>query len=474
MMLRRRGVAGGGGATTSHFGSASGSVGAACLALGVVLAAATRIQARPITVGAAALSLPTSAAELRDIRAIAEVEQAVKSFERREFDACLQQLGMAVKAHPELAPPGALFAKLAFVGDQPALARSALERAVTEDPEHPEVYVLFGNLALMESRLTDASVHFEKAKSLAKAERWTDGQRQRFGRLCHEGNAFVPESRGNWKAAQTALSAWLEQEPSNARARYRLGKVLFSLGEQNSAFQELKRAANDDATIEPAPITMGWLYTRDRNYGKAQEWMDYVVKIAPDALRVRTAVASWLLEQGRGHEAQTQVEAAAKLDAKSNEVKWLLGLAARAWKDFSRSEEIFQALALESPGDAWLRNQLALMLVEQADGAKKRKALELAELSVRQNPNAADALATLGTVYFRLNRLDDAEKVLRAVVASGKGNSDAAYMLARVQADQGHLENAPSLLRTALAAPGLFIFRKDAQEWLERVSSTPK
>ena len=50
----------------------------------------------------------------------------------------------------------------------------------------------------------------------------------------------------------------------------------------------------------------------------------------------------------------------------------------------------------------------------------------MAEFSVRQNPNALDALVTLGTVYYRLKRLDDAEKVLQAVYNSGKGNSDAA------------------------------------------------
>ena len=118
-----------------------------------------------------------------------------------------------------------------------------------------------------------------------------------------------------------------------------------------------------------------------------------------------------------------------------------------------------------------MRNQLALVLAEQADDAKRRRALELAELSVRQNPKDADALATLGTVYYRLNRLDEAEKVLQAVVNSGKGNSDAAYILARVKADRGHPDTAPPLLKMALSAPGLFIFRKDAQQWLDRLTT---
>ena len=152
----------------------------------------------------------------------------------------------------------------------------------------------------------------------------------------------------------------------------------------------------------------------------------------------------------------------------------MLGLAARARKEYGRSEEIFPALAQESPGDAWLRNQLALVLVEQADEAKRRRALELAQLSLRQNPNAPDALATLGTFYYRLKRLDDAEKFLQAVFNSGKSNSDAAYILALIKSDRGQTDRASALIKTALTAPGLFTFRKDAQQWLDRLTTKAK
>src|SRR5207253_10288038 len=120
--------------------------------------------------------------------------------------------------------------------------------------EHPqvlvsprEVAILFGNLALVEGRLTDGSVHFEKAGALALSQRWTAEQRRRFERLCHQGQAFLAEARGDWKAARAALAAWLEQEPANARARQRLGKALFSLGQPDPAYEELQRAAKEDA-----------------------------------------------------------------------------------------------------------------------------------------------------------------------------------------------------------------------------------
>ena len=399
-----------------------------------------------------------------------ELDQATRSFQGGDFDACLRQLGTAVQAHPELPPAQALFARLALESDRASLIRPALERAIEEDPEHPEVYLLFGELALREGRLTDAALHFEKATALARAPRWTAVPRRRFEQLGLQGRAAVAEGRSDWKTARVALEGWLEREPANPLARQRLGKALFHLGQRQAAYQELERAVKADPALEPAAVSMGWLCTQAGDLKKAQEWMDYAVQVAPDSLAARLGLAAWLLEQGRVDEAQDQAVAAAKLDPKSVAARRVLGLAAQARKEPARSELIFQAMAAELPGDAWVRNQLALVLAEQGDEAKRRKALELAERGVRQSPNDAGALATLGTVYYRLRRLDEAEKLLQAVVDSGQGSSDAAYILARVRAERGHAEAAPALLQAALATPGLFLGRDEARRWLDRLA----
>ena len=183
--------------------------------------------------------------------------------------------------------------------------------------------------------------------------------------------------------------------------------------------------------------------------------------------------AAWLLEQGRGDEAQSHADSAAKLDPKSTAIKRLMGLAARQRKNLGQAEQIFENLAHDAPADAWVRNQLALVLAEQTVEIKRRRALDLAELSVRQNPKAADSLATLGTVSFRLNRLADAEKLLSAVFQSGQCQSDDLLILARVEAARGKKDMVVPLLKKALAAPGLFLERNEARRWLEELEKSP-
>ncbi len=66
--------------------------------------------------GAFLQSVPTQAVELDNAsRGIAEVEKAIKSFEKRDFERCAEQLTRAHDGHPELPPPHAFFAKLAVL-----------------------------------------------------------------------------------------------------------------------------------------------------------------------------------------------------------------------------------------------------------------------------------------------------------------------------------------------------------------------
>ncbi len=207
---------------------------------------------------------------------------------------------------------------------------------MSEDAEHPEVFILFGNLALAENRATDAAVHFEKAKALAAGEALDDRAAESLGAPVRPGQCAIGGEAWRLEDRACGSGTLAVDEPANAEARQRLGKALFGLGEYEVAYAELQRAAKENASLEPAAITMGWLFTRAGNVKKGEEWMDYGAKTAPDSLAVQIGVAAWLIEQGRPEQAASHAESASKLDPKSNEVKRLLGVAARQRKDLGR------------------------------------------------------------------------------------------------------------------------------------------
>jgi tetratricopeptide (TPR) repeat protein len=405
----------------------------------------------------------------KETKRIEELDKANDSFTRGQYDQTLELLKQANKKHPILPPPRLMLARLFLIKGQLGLARSVLERGAAEYPDYPGAYTTFGNLALTEGRLTDASLHFEKAVSLAKAGQWTENQRRYFLVQSYGGLATVAEARENWPAAKAALSSWLEVEPMNGKAHQRLARALFNVNKYAEATEELKRAVKDDASLEPAAVTMGWFYTRKGDLGKAVEWMKYAVNSAPKDPRAHVGMASWLLQQGKPEDAKVYANAAAKLDSDSRDVKLLRGLIAQYLKDYAASERLFQAIYQESPEDFRASNQLVLALVEQPVDSKRSRALQLAEMNARLYPRSSEALGTLGWTYFRQRRLEEAERALRAAIAAGNSSADTAYYLARVIAERGQPEEAKQLLKSALSSRDNFMFRKEAQELLPQI-----
>ncbi len=132
-----------------------------------------------------------------------------------------------------------------------------------------------------------------------------------------------------------------------------------------------------------------------------------------------------------------------------------------------------QSLHQNAPGDVQVSNQLALTLAEQVDKTKQGRTVQLAEVNARAYANVPEMQATLGWVYYRLGRIDEAERALQAALSQGKSSAETAYYLAHVLSERGRMDDAQKLLRGALATSGPFVFRKEAQEWLERMTKKP-
>jgi tetratricopeptide (TPR) repeat protein len=437
------------------------------MALCLLTGAATPLRAdviHPPPVDLDALRLP---------KQVNELDKAIQLFQKGEYEQCLKLLQATEKERSDLLPAHLVLAKLFLQSNQLPQGRAALEQAAIESPLHPELYLVFGRLALLEGRPTDAQLHFDKAIELAKEGKWSEQQRRTFQGDAHDGLAGVAEHRRDWTAAAAVLSARLKLTPTNGLARQRLGVALFHQGKRDQAADELLHASRDDRKLEPAPLILVRLYTEMGNHNHAAKWLAYGIEQDPKDPRLHLGQARWLLEQNRATEAQRALETAAKLETKLSEVQWLSGLIAWNMKDYVAAEKAFQALYQESPGDFAVSNQLALALVEQGHDSKRRKAVQLAEINARLYPQSGEALSTLGLVYYRLGRMDEAEKALRASLSGGSGSSDTVYYLACLLIERGQSGEAKRLLILTLEASGLFSFREEAREKLAQLDRKP-
>jgi tetratricopeptide (TPR) repeat protein len=404
---------------------------------------------------------------------IDEIERAIKSFRQQRYDEALSLLQAAKKKRADLPPARLLLAELFFASNQAQLGRAVLEQAAAETPKHPGVYILCANLAQSEGRRTDALVLFEKAEALAGDKQWVEGQRRYYLIQCRSGRAAVAEVRKDWPAVGQACSAWLELEPKSGPVRERLARALFFQGKQEEALAALKQAYKDDPTLKTPLVNLGLLFVEKGDNEKAVQAMQAAVKEQPGDWRAHAELALCRLNQGRIYEAKASAKTAEGLNAGARETKFLRGLLALASANYPEAEREYQDILREAPEDSLARDKLALALVEQSSEIKQRRALELAMMNIRLYPSATWPLSTAGWVYYRLGRVDEAERALRAAVSGPSAQPNAAYYLGRMLSEQGRNDEAKKLLELALRSPaGELTFRREAEKCLAQLTKT--
>lgn len=401
---------------------------------------------------------------------IPELEKATEAFQKGRAEDAFNLLKEAVKKNPALPPARLMLARFFYASNQAPAGRTVLELAATETPDHPEIYLSNGSLALAEGRLTETLLNCQTALALSQQDRWSADQKRNYQRDSRSGLAAAYEARKDWQNARTNLLALLEIEPKNGLVRQRIARALFFLEKPEDAFAELGNAVKDDGTLEPAALSMGRLWSEKGESKKAAEWMQKAVEKEPKNPRTHLVYGQWLLDQARPEEAKLHADTAAQLDPKSKDVDKLRGLLARYLRDYEGAEKIFDGLYRESPADFFVTNQLALVLAEQTDSAKKSRAVQMAEVNARQYQKMAEALSTLGWVYYRTGRVEDSEKALSASVSGGQATADTAYYLAQVFADRGKPEEANRLVKASLESKGPFLFRNEAKLLQEKLA----
>jgi tetratricopeptide (TPR) repeat protein len=396
-------------------------------------------------------------------------------------------LDQAVKKNADFPPAQVIMFQWFAQSNQESLARMALERAAVSDPQDPEVFVILGNLALQERRITEAESLFLRAQRLLVPFDRSLNRRNILGQQTTSGLAGVDEAREKWKDAQTKLESLLEFCARDATAMQRLARVLFQQGKAAEALKWLrksKEAGGQDILTPEA--TLARFYEQYPDHMDAAIWMHKALEKAPEDMATQLAAGQWCLETGQLDEAEKHAVKGLQLataergpaaEARLVNAKILCGLVALFKKDFKTAEKFFDDAHFQSPGNLAASNNLALALCEQKDErsgkpdpAKLNRALELANANYQANPRKPEAASTLGRVFYRAGMLDRAEGALRRAASSGNLSPDTAYYLAQVSYDRGNKELARNLLEAAVKTAS-FWMRPEAQALLDKIKA---
>jgi tetratricopeptide (TPR) repeat protein len=402
-----------------------------------------------------------------------EINNAITRFRDRDIDGCRAVLERAKSNNAKLPPPGVMMSMLWLSVNQLQPARGELEDTVVKFPGDPEPYLMLGDLAFQERRITDAAVLFDKATGLTEA--YTDNPKRKrdFEIRCNAGSAAVAEARKQWETAQKHLAKWLELDPDNASAHQRMGIVLFQIGKETealTAFREAKKL--DEKAVQPE-LALARLYDEARKKDTAKKLIEQAVKAAPQDPAVLLASAQWYLGQNDLETAKATADGALKIDPKSLEGRIVRGAIARVARDYKAAEQFFNEAHVQSPGNFAASNSLALVLIESDEKGSRQRALEMAEANVamyRENsPQQINALTTLAWIYYKMGRREDAERILDQISRNNALTTDGAYYVARILSDRGEKDRARQILEEVLANEPMFATRPDAVDLLAKL-----
>jgi tetratricopeptide (TPR) repeat protein len=438
-----------------------------------------------ILLAVAAASLPCSAVRAQvtaqtligkavsDDSQTKEITNAISRFRDRDIDGCRAVLERAKSNNPRLPPPGVMMSMLWLSVNQLQPARAELEDSVVKFSADPEPYLMLGDLAFQDRRITDAAVLFDKATTLTESYADNAKRKRDFDIRCNAGSAAVAEARKQWELAQKHLAEWLKLDPDNASAHQRMGIVLFQLGKETdalTAFREAKKL--DDKAVQPE-LALARLYDDARKKDTAKKLIEAAVKAAPNDPAVLLASAQWYLGQNDLETAKTTAESALKIDTKSLEGRIVRGAIARVARDYKTAEQFFNEAHVQSPGNFAASNSLALVLIESEDKDDRQRALEMSEANVamyRENsPQQINALTTLAWVYYKLGRREDAERILDQISRNNALTTDGAYYVAKILADRGEKDRARQILEQVLENEPMFATRPDAVDLLAKL-----
>ena len=398
-------------------------------------------------------------------------------FDSGDPKSALASLREAVKKNPELRPPQVILSSMFFIVKKNAAGRAALDQAVREQPNNPDAFLVLGELALNEGRVTDATLLYDKAVLLTIAYGENKDKKTNYQIRCYAGKDAIARQWKDWNTSKSLLTRWLTIDPKNSTALFRLGQTLFQLGQPKEAYAKIQEAYILNKNMLHPGITMGQLYTdrfsertepEQKNLIEAAKWMEFAASKDPKNVKSLISVALWYWKNSQVEKSKAHAMAAAALNSESSSTKLLLGMIARYERDYPTALKHFEVVFKKAPDSFLAMNHLALTLIELNTEESRSGALKLAETLFKKNPNNPTALATLGWISFRTGKHEIAGNLLSAAAARATDN-EISYYLARLLEASKRPQEAKNILRKALKDRRTFVYRKDAEDLLKRL-----
>lgn len=246
----------------------------------------------------------------------------------------------------------------------------------------------------------------------------------------------VEHSLGSMQQAELHLKKYIQAVPGNRHARRLLVATLIKLGNLSEARTVLEPLMAE-ADKDPAALALaGELSMHARDFSKATDYLERAAKMAPKAAAVRTSLALSKLAQGDEASAISELEESTRLDNKSTKAGTLLVLTEMRLKRFDKALAAVNAMEAQQPKDPLVQNLKGGVYLGKGDSAKARASFEKA---LALQSSYFPAVANLAQLEMNERKPEMARKHLTAFLEKNKKSVEAMSGLAELAQVEGKM-----------------------------------
>jgi predicted Zn-dependent protease len=324
--------------------------------------------------------------------------------------------------------------------EQYAEAETIFARLVAATPNEAELLGSYGLSLIGQKKWDEAAKVFNTILGLGDAP-------DHLGALARTQLAHIDLRKENYAAAiETAKSIFIFRDRPNTQA---INIALEALKKQNKTAEALTLLEPLVAKFPNDPFVNARYVESLVRAGKKDNAKQHAATQAKLGTRNAITVAEAYIQAGDQAAAVELMKAAAAAKPDETDLQFQLGSVLERAGDRKAAEKVFQAVLEQSPDHAPTLNYLGYMWAEA--GANLEKAHEMLTRAVGQDPHNGAYVDSLGWVYFRLGKLDLAEKYLTDATKLSPRDATVHEHLGDVLAARGDRDRALESYRTAIA-----------------------
>ncbi len=240
----------------------------------------------------------------------------------------------------------------------------------------------------------------------------------------------------------------LKQTPNDWRPHWYLGVIAATEQKDSLAAYHLERVTQLAEWNGDAWWYLGTSYFEKGQYQKLLETMNRAIKAVPRDSRVYFLMGLAYTRLNQPEQAITLLRKS--LELKPNDLNALstLALTLDGLKRFKESDELYEKALSIDPKYHLVLNNYSYSLAER--GIQLERALEMAKEAVRQEPENASYLDTIGWVYYKLGNYKEAERYIAEAIATGNASAVVYEHMGDIYFKVGDKEKAEKFWRRAL------------------------